>query len=125
MSEFHIGLWNANGLQATAVNEILNYCTSSTALLLLKHGFYHLPSYAQTGHSSTPMVSSKRRILRMPRLHATNIPYLSLSDTTNTSARPSLLSIKDCKPHVICLYFPPPLSNNEVLSVLNSIPFFN
>jgi hypothetical protein len=120
---FSLALWNANGLRVTTIHDVLSHALSCDILLItetwLTSGLiptdwsqYHL--YGQTVTNANGRGSGGVTALISPHCPFTVSQLPSYNAYT--------LSIKVDKVNVHCVYFPPSLSRDLVLSSLNSLP---
>ncbi|KAI7897993.1 uncharacterized protein BX663DRAFT_490376 [Cokeromyces recurvatus] len=101
-------LWNANGLRATTVHDVLSTLFALMSSLSLKPGLL-LVSCLQTG-------------LNITCISCLVSPSCPFPVHQLPSYNAHTLSMKIGKVTVHCLYLPPSLSNELVFSVLNSLP---
>ncbi|KAG1442624.1 hypothetical protein G6F56_010990 [Rhizopus delemar] len=118
-----MSLWNANGLRATTVHEVLSHCFSSS-LLFITETWLLSPSLLPTDWMQyhvygVPVASTSRGSMGVTALVNPSCPY---TITQLPSANRYTLSLKVGPFRVHCVYVPPPLSNSDFLSVLSSIP---
>ncbi|KAG1452021.1 hypothetical protein G6F56_007928 [Rhizopus delemar] len=118
-----MSLWNANGLRATTVHEVLSHCFSSS-LLFITETWLLSPSLLPTDWMQyhvygVPVASTSRGSMGVTALVNPSCPY---TITQLPSANRYTLSLKVGPFRVHCVYVPPPVSNSDFLSVLSSIP---
>ncbi|KAG1439058.1 hypothetical protein G6F56_012420 [Rhizopus delemar] len=118
-----MSLWNANGLRATTVHEVLSHCFDSS-LLFITETWLLSPSLLPTDWMQyhvygVPVASTSRGSMGVTALVNPSCPY---TITQLPSANRYTLSLKVGPFRVHCVYVPPPLSNSDFLSVLSSIP---
>ena len=123
MNKLSIGLWNANGLQATTIADVLQYCTNLHILFITETWLLPLSriptSWTQFHRYGTPVEGNYRGSMGITALFhpSFTLPIIELPATTNYA-----LSLKVGTLQLVCLYLPPSLPDRDVLPILDSIP---
>ena len=118
-----LSLWNANGLRASVVHDVLSHVLNSHVLLVtetwLTSGSF--PTNWSQFHLYGTKVSgaSGRGSGGITAFVSPSCPY---PVSQLPSYNPHTLSLKVGTLTVHCVYFPPPLSTDKVLSILSSLP---
>ena len=121
-----IGLWNANGLQATAIDDVLQHCTTFDLLFITETWLLsptRIPTTWQQHHLyGTPVRGSYRGANGVTALISPSSPF-----TFTPISIPNRFSLGVIMGDttIICLYIPPSLPIAEVQPIFDSIPFSN
>ena len=122
-SFFSLGLWNANGLRASVVHDVLSHALSVDVLLVtetwLTAGFFPT-DWAQFHLYGKKLSNAHNR--GSGGVTAFVSPSCSHQVVQLPSYNPYTLSLKVGSLNVHCAYLPPSLSTATVLSALRSIP---
>jgi hypothetical protein len=120
---FTIGIWNANGLQASSVDDALQHCHSFDILFITETWLLppsRLPTtWTQFHNYGVPTVGNFRGTLGITALISPSctLPIIPLPSTCKY-----LLSFRISTVTIVCCYFPPSLDDDTVFSILGSIP---
>ncbi|KAI9011848.1 hypothetical protein CLU79DRAFT_806011 [Phycomyces nitens] len=123
MSELSIGLWNANGLQPRAINDVLNHCQSLHMLFITETWLLSpariLTSWSQFHLYGPPVAGTYRGSMGVSLLVSPSCPY-----TVTQIPMPNnyALAVKIGTLRLVCVYLPPSMSTADALSVLSDIP---
>lgn len=118
-----IGLWNANGLQATAIDDVLQHSHSFDLLFITETWLLppvRLPTTWKQHHNyGRPVQGNFRGSMGISLLVS---PSSSLDVTPLPILNEYMLAVRLHSFTIVCCYFPPSLPNDTVLSYLESIP---
>ncbi|KAG2190861.1 hypothetical protein INT47_011781, partial [Mucor saturninus] len=120
---FSFSLWNANGLRATTIQDILPHVTNSDLLFITETWLTagYLPANWSQYHLYGTLVSNGNG-RGSGGVSCFVSPHCPILVTQLPSPNAYTLSIKIGSVNVHCAYFPPNLSRELVLSALRSIP---
>lgn len=118
-----LSLWNANGLRASVVHDVLSHVLDSHVLLVTE-------TWLTSGSFPTNWSQFHLYGTKVPGafgrgsggITAFVSPSCPYPISQLPSYNPYTLSLKVGTLTVHCVYFPPPLSTDKVLSVLSSLP---
>ena len=118
-----LSLWNANGLRTSVVHDVLSHVLDTHVLLVTE-------TWLTSGSFPTNWCQFHLYGTKVPGafnrgsggVSAFVSPSCPFSVSQLPSYNPHTLSLKVGTLTVHCVYFPPPLSTDKVLSVLNSLP---
>ncbi|KAG0972734.1 hypothetical protein G6F29_013292 [Rhizopus arrhizus] len=119
-----IGLWNANGLQESTAEDLLRHCQSFSLVFITET--WLLPphrirtSWTQFNLYGSPVINSYRGSQGVSALVSPRCPMAVVQFPVHTKYALGLRLGRSLR--LICLYLPPSLSNDEVSSVLVSLP---
>ncbi|KAI7865039.1 Endonuclease/exonuclease/phosphatase [Spinellus fusiger] len=121
----NLSLWNANGLRATTVHDVLSHCSPTTLLFITETWLLSpacLPTDWEQFHLyGSPVVSSYCGSMGVSDLVSPSFPY-------PVHQLPSLnkytFSLKVGPLCFLCLYLPPSLSCSDLISILSSLPIY-
>ena len=123
MNRFKIGVWNANGLQATTINDILQHCHSLHMLFITETWFLHpsrIPTAWQQHHIyGTPVAGNYRGSMGICALISPNCPY-PVRQVAIHNRYTIGFAIRNIQ--IRCLYLPPSIPDEEAIEVIRSIP---
>lgn len=124
-SSVRLGLWNANGLSASTIHDILRLCSSThvvfiTETWLLPSSGRLNTSWSQFHTYGVPVEGSYRGSQGVSALVSPSCPVPVVQVPLNSKYALGLRVGRSL--HVICLYLPPTLPSDEVLQVLESLP---
>ena len=118
-----LSLWNANGLRTSVVHDVLSHVLGTHVLLVtetwLTSGSFPT-NWSQFHLYGTKVPGAFNR--GSGGVSAFVSPSCPFSVSQLPSYNPHTLSLRVGTLTVHCVYFPPPLSTDKVLSVLNSLP---
>lgn len=117
------GLWNANGLQASSVDDVLQHCHGFDILFITKTWLPPPPSrlpttWTQFHNYGQPTAGNFRGTHGITALISPSCPILILPLPITSKY---LLSFRVSSTTIVCCYFPPSLDDDEVFTVLGSI----
>lgn len=119
----NIGLWNANGLQSSSIDDVLQHCHSLDILFITETWLLppsRLPTTWQQHHNyGTPVTGNFRGSHGITTLIS---PSCTLNITPLPTANKFIMSFRVASTTIIACYFPPSLPDEEVLHMLDSIP---
>jgi hypothetical protein len=117
-------LWNANGLQESTAEDLLRHCQSFSLVFITET--WLLPphrirtSWTQFNLYGIPVINSYRGSQGVSALVSARCPMAVVQFPVHTKYALGLRLGRSLR--LICLYLPPSLSNDEVSSVLVSLP---
>ncbi|KAG1436133.1 hypothetical protein G6F56_013692 [Rhizopus delemar] len=119
-----IGLWNANGLTGATAQDFLQHCTSFS-ILFITETWLRPPrridsSWSQFHVYGPPVPNSFRGSQGVSALVSPGCPMAVVQFPVHTQYGLGLRLGRSLR--LICLYLPPSLSDDEVSSVLVSLP---
>ena len=123
MNNINISLWNANGLQATSVSEILNYCEPNT-LLFITETWLLPPTALRTDWKQfhlygIPVQGNYRGQMGITALVHPSFPY---PVTSIPMPNKFTLALKVGNLRAVCMYLPPSIADEEAIVALDTIP---
>lgn len=118
-----IGLWNANGLQATAIDDVLQHSHSFDILFITETWLLspsRLPTTWQQLHNyGSPVAGNFRGSLGMTTLIS---PSCTLPISPLPTSNQYMMTFRIGTLQLVCCYFPPSLPDDRFLTMMNSIP---
>ncbi|KAG1255384.1 hypothetical protein G6F65_016663 [Rhizopus arrhizus] len=119
-----IGLWNANGLQASTVDDLLRHCQAFSLVFITETWLLppaRLPTSWQQFHLyGSPVAGQYRGSMGVSALVSPRCPLPVVEFSVNSKYALGLQLGRSLR--LICLYLPPSMSTAEVQSVLDSLP---
>ncbi|KAG1443387.1 hypothetical protein G6F55_012690 [Rhizopus delemar] len=119
-----IGLWNANGLQASTVDDLLRHCQSFSLVFITETWLLppaRLPTSWQQFHLyGSPVAGQYRGSMGVSALVSPRCSLPVVEFPVNCKYALGLQLGRSLR--LICLYLPPSLPTAEVQSVLDSLP---
>ena len=123
MNSITIGLWNANGLQATSINDVLNNCTFLSMLFITETWLLpptRLPTNWKQHHIyGTPVAGGYRGSMGICALISPSCRIPIIQEPVHNRYS---IGFKIGDLHIRCLYLPPSLDDEEALTIIQSIP---
>lgn len=123
-----IGLWNANGLTATKVSELLSFCHSFTVIFITESKLtapsrlHDTEGWTQFHLYGPPVYVNPTYNRGSQGVVALVNPNCPVTVTHLLSPNPYTLSLQFGKLRISCLYLPPSLSLPQVFATLDTIP---
>ena len=123
LHSFRIGLWNANGLRASVIHDVLSHAQSFDILFITETWLTagNFPCNWEQFHLYGAKVANANN-RGSGGVSALVNPTSSLSVHRLPSSNRYTLSIKTSSLSIHCLYLPPSLSTQNALHALQSIP---
>ena len=123
LRSFSLSIWNANGLRASTIHDVLSHVLHTDVLFVtetwLTSGFLPV-EWSQYHLYGKKLINANNR--GSGGVSALISPHCQLSVSQLPSLNAYTLSLKIDKVNVHCVYFPPSVSNDLVLFALQQIP---